>query len=317
MSSGAPDDANPDQVNPDAGKVASGSELTPPGASFRSIVPRSDGAIGEILVKSGRLSREDAERILAVQSDRGVRFGDTGREMGLLSQADIDFALALQFDYPYLQPGDGRVSEQVITAFDPFCRLAESLRALRSELVLRWFDGSSGHRALVVVGTLPNEGRSFIAANLAVVFSQLGKRTLLVDGDLRNPSLYKLFRMDNRIGLSTVLSGRAGLEAIQHIPSLRYLSLLPSGVLPPNPQELLGRPALAVLLEEFRNYFDIVIIDSPPTAHFADARTLAARAGAAMIVSRRNQTGAKEVQRAVDDLASANVSIVGSVLNDY
>lgn len=278
---------------------------------------REERRVGEILVAAGRLSAGHAERILEDQRARGLRFGDSGRELGLLTQADIEFALARQFDYPYLQPGEGHIADDVIAAFDPSCRQVESIRALRGELMQRWFNGEPGHRALVIASAAPQEGRSFIAANLAVVFAQLGQRTLLIDGDLRNPSQHRLFGIDNRIGLSSVLAGRAGLEAVQHIVPLQRLSVLPSGVLPPNPQELLARPMLMHLLDELAGHFDAIIFDSSPAATAADAKTLAARAGAAVVVAHRNATRLGEMQQLLGGLAHAGASILGTVLNDW
>ena len=110
--------------------------------------------------------------------------------------------------------GDASLSHELVAAYKPFSPVVEQLRALRSELMLRWFDEQPAHKAIAVMSEARGEGRSYIAANLAVVFSQLGGRTLLIDADLRKPSQHLLFGLENRIGLSTVLSGRAGSEAV-------------------------------------------------------------------------------------------------------
>jgi len=275
--------------------------------------------IGAVLIESGRLRLEDVEEILWLQLKKGLglRFGEAGKELGLLSQADIDFALALQFDYRYLRRGESRVSEEVIAAYDPFSPQVEALRALRSELMLRWFDNDPARRTLAILSAGRNEGRSYIAANLAVVFSQLGQRTLLIDADLRNPRQHKLFDLDERAGLSTVLSGRAGLEAVQRIPSLTHLSVLPAGVLPPNPQELVTRPAFAQLLRLLEPHVDVIILDSPAAAESADAQTLAVRAGAALLVARKNVTRMARAKRVADSVLQAKGTIVGAVYNDF
>ena len=99
--------------------------------------------------------------------------------------------------------------------------------------MLRWFDAETGHKALAVVSPDAGEGRSFIAANLAVVFSQLGERTLLIDADLRNPSQHQLFRLPNKLGLSSILAGRAELEeTVTRIPGLIDVSVMPAGATP-------------------------------------------------------------------------------------
>jgi receptor protein-tyrosine kinase len=283
----------------------------------RMPLARDNRTIGAVLVDAGRLAIEDVERIIRLQREKGLRFGDAAKKLRLLSQEDIDFAVSQQFDYPYLRRGDSRVSETVVAAYEPFRPQVEALRALRSQLILRWFDNDPARKALVVVSAGRGEGRSFIAANLAVVFSQLGERTLLVDADLRNPCQHALFGLDNRGGLSTVLSGRTGLDSVQRIPSLRNLSVLPAGPVPPNPQELIGRPLLTAMLDELSAEFDVVLMDSPPAALTSDAQTLVVRAGAALIVARNNSTRAWRVQGISDSVVQAKATIVGSVLNDF
>ncbi len=274
-------------------------------------------SIGAILIDAGKLTPEGAERILRLQRERGLRFGDAATQLGLITQADIDFAISRQFNYPYLLRGQSKVSEDLVAAYVPFSPQVETLRALRSQLMLRWFDTDPARKALAVVSAERHEGRSFIAANLAVVFSQLGEHTLLIDADLRNPCQHQLFGLDNRAGLSAVLSGRGGPEAIQRIPALLDLSVLPAGAVPPNPLELLGRALFPQLLKDLAMEFDVIILDSPAAADYADAQTLAARAGAALIVARKNATRISEVKRVAENLAHDKANIVGTVLNDF
>jgi receptor protein-tyrosine kinase len=285
-------------------------------------LPRSAHAleqrsIGAVLVDAGRLRIEDAERVLRYQREKGLRFGDAAVKLGLVTQADIDFALSRQFDFPYLLRGQSAVSEEVLAAYQPFGPQIEALRALRSQLMLRWLDSEPANNALAIVSAERKEGRSFIAANLAVVFSQLGERTLLIDADLRNPCQHRLFGIDNRTGLSAVLAGRAGPEALQRIPSLHNLSVLPAGVQPPNPQELLARPVFPQLLRQLAPQLDVILLDSPAAGETADAQMIAVRAGAALIVARRNSARTWRVQGVTDSVAQAKATVVGAVLNDY
>jgi protein-tyrosine kinase len=277
----------------------------------------TERSIGGVLIHAGRLRPEDAEQILRLQREKGLRFGEAAKELGLLTQADIEFALSRQFDYPYLQRGESKVSEEIVAAYAPFSSQAETLRAVRSQLMLRWFDNDPARKALAIISAARKEGRSYIAANLAVVFSQLGERTLLIDADLRHARQHKFFGLEDRAGLSAVLSGRAGLEAIQRIPALLNLSVLPAGVLPPNPQELLARPLFAQLLHELPAHFDIILLDSPAAAETSDAQTLAVRAGAALIVARRNAARLWRVRGISDSMLQAKATIVGAVFNDF
>ncbi|KAF1043020.1 MAG: putative tyrosine-protein kinase YveL [Herbaspirillum frisingense] len=275
-------------------------------------------SIGAILIDVGKLTPDKAERILRLQRERGMRFGDAAIQLGLLTQADIDQALSRQFDYPYLQKGESKVSEKVVAAYNPFSPQVETLRALRSQLMLRWFDADVGHKALAVTSPAKGEGRSFLAANLAVVFSQLGERTLLIDGDMRNPRQHELFGLENRNGLSAVIAGRVGAaESIQRIPALIDLSVMTAGPTPPNPQELLGRQPFAQLLQELAPSYDVILIDTPPGTECADAQTVAVRTGAALMVVRKNVSHISSVRTLTDSFANASVVVVGSVLNEF
>ena len=278
---------------------------------------RGDRSIGAILIDAGRLKVEAAESILRLQREQGLRFGDAAIQLGLLTKEDIDFAIARQFDYPYLLRGQSAVSENLVAAYAPFTPQVEALRALRSQLMLRWFDADVSHKALAVVSAERKEGRSFIAANLAIVFSQLGEHTLLVDADMRNPSQHQYFALDNRAGLSAVLTGRGGPETIQRIPALRDLSVLPAGAQPPNPAELLARPEFAQLLRDLANEFDILILDTPAAADTADAQAITMRAGGGLIVARKNGTRASRVRGIAQHAIETNATIVGTVLNDF
>lgn len=276
----------------------------------------SGRSIGAILIDSGRLAPEAAERILKLQKEQGIRFGDAAIQLGLLTNEDIQQALSRQYDYPYLMPGDDCISEEVIAAFKPFSPIVEQLRALRSQLMLRWFEAEAGHKTLAVVSAGRGEGRSFTAANLAVVFSQLGERTLLIDADLRNPSQHRLFRLSNKQGLSSLLAGRAELgDTVTRIPGLIDLSVMPAGATPPNPQELLSRPVFNALMASLQGQYDIIVVDTPAGAESADCQAIAARTRGALVVARKDVASAPQVQTLVASLQNAGVAVVGSVLN--
>jgi chain length determinant protein tyrosine kinase EpsG len=283
---------------------------TPAGAGSHS-------SIGTILVDSGRLSAENAERILRLQTEQDKRFGDVGIKLGLLTEEDIRFALSRQFDYLYLPQSDTSLSHDLVSAYEPFSPVVEKLRALRGQLMLRWFNAETRRNALAIVSPGKNEGRSFIAANLAIVFSQLGERTLLIDADLRNPRQHRLFKLGQGGGLSGMLAGRNGTEAIVRIPPLPGLSVLPAGAVPPNPQELIGRPIFADLLQTLVQDFDIVIIDTPAASNYAEALTIAVGTSAALILARKNRSSATDLGSLTRSLEQTRTTLVGSVLNDF
>jgi chain length determinant protein tyrosine kinase EpsG len=193
----------------------------------------------------------------------------------------------------------------------------EELRAVRTQLLMRWFNPEAGRRTLAITSACAREGRSFIAANLAVVFSQLGQRTLLIDADFRAPRQQAIFNVPDRFGLSSVLSGRADLSIALPVSGLTGLSVLPSGPIPPNPLELLSRASFAALLAKAQSEYDAILIDTPPATEYADATCIAFRTSDALMVVRQDQTQIARTERAVRDLTDASARIVGTVMNAY
>jgi protein-tyrosine kinase len=273
-------------------------------------------AIGAILVEQGRITGEDVSAIQRYAVEKNMRFGDAAQELGLLSQADIDLAIAQQYNYPVLgRGGQQGVADDVVAAYQPQSEIVEPLRALRSRLVLRGA-GKAEQRVLAVTSPDRGDGRSWLAANLATVFAQMGERTLLIDADMRHPRQHVLFNLNNAVGLSALLTGRAGREIATRIhPHLR-LFVLPAGIMPPNPQELLGRQVFELILGIFAEQFAIVIIDTPAASETADSQIVASLAGNAVVVARRNHTREENLKAATQDLLQSGVNVVGGVLND-
>jgi receptor protein-tyrosine kinase len=273
-----------------------------------------DRQIGALLIDAGKITPEDAERILRLQKQQGLRFGEAALQLRLVTEADIQRVLSNQFDYPYVHSAESGISPKVIAAYDPFSRQVELLRALRSQLMLRWFNSKQHMLAIASPGR--RDGRSYLAANLAVVFSQLGERTLLIDADLRHSRLHELFGLSNRTGLSTLISGR-GDDGVQRVPALVDLSVLPAGPTPPNPQELLGRELFKVLLEDLASQFDVVLIDTPAAESSADPQTLACLAQGTLLLARKHRTRLRQLEALHSSLTSLGARVVGSVLNTY
>lgn len=271
--------------------------------------------IGTILIDSGRLSIGNAEKILTYQRENDVRFGEAGRALGLLTEDDVRFALSIQFHYSYI-PSGSSLSHELIAAYQPDTPAVEELRMLRSQLMLRWFSNGADHKGLAVVSAGAGDGRSYIAANLAIVFSQLGERTLLIDADMRTPRQHRLFNLGKKAGLSDILVGRAGSDAIVSLDALPNLSILSAGAIPPNPQELLGRQSFSKLLLALGEDFDVMILDTPPASACADAHTVAVRTGAALVVARQDKSSMVQLGQFTHSLREFGVTLVGSVLND-
>lgn len=287
----------------------------PDGPSTNNTPKRS---IGKILVDAGVMSQDDAIRVMAYQREKGIRFGEAAIHMGLISEGDIRYALSYQYEYAYLPRSSGKATNpELVAAYMPFSHEVDQLRAIRSELKLRWFDGAEDRAMLPVLGAGRSEGGSYLAANLSIVFAQMGERTLLIDADMRTPRQHVLFQVNNQLGFSSLLAGRSDVaSALQAISFMPNLEVLPAGPIPPNPLELLNRANLNELLEWAGKTYDIVLIDTPSASMGADAMIVAAKAGAAMVVARANETKLSAYTELVASLKRSNINIVGSVLNN-
>src|SRR3989449_1691229 len=281
------------------------------------VLARHDRRIGSILAEEGKLGGGDIERVMELQQTEGLRFGEAALRLGLITADDLRCAVAKQYDLPHLLPGNESISSELVVAYEPFHPRAEELRALRTQLLMRWSNTKVGHRVLAIVSPGSGEGRSYVAANLAVVFSQLGERTLLIDADLRTPRQHRIFNVPDRIGLSAVLSGRADRGAVVPVPEFGTLSVLPAGAPPPNPQELLSRHALSVLLGELGTEFDVILLDTPPAKLYADAQSVAFRAGSAMLLARKDHTRVADTTSVIRELGDTGVRIIGTVFNAF
>jgi len=285
---------------------------------LKSEAPWADQRIGEILVNLKKLREDEVEWILGYQRDKGLYFGDAAVQLALLKREDIFQALSTQFGYPYVQ-SDEAFSDGLVTAHDPLGEQAEIFRAIRSQLLMRWL--GSEQKTLAIVSPDHNEGRSYVASNLAVVFSQMGRSTLLIDADLRAPKQHIIFDFPCRTGLSTMLTGRIKRDDLERvsspIPYFRNLSVLGGGAVPPNSVELLSRGTFPLILEELKKYFDVIIIDTPPSKHHSDLLPIASTAGSALMVVRRHFTKLADIKDLEISLKEAGVYVAGSVLNQF
>ncbi|WP_229007279.1 chain length determinant protein tyrosine kinase EpsG [Methylophilus sp. Leaf408] len=264
-------------------------------------------SIGHLLLDMGKITDKDAERILKFQKEKSMRFGEAAIALGFVTMEDINHALSYQFEYPYLSPDKTSFSHDLIAAFDPFSKQVETLRSLRTQLMLRWFE--RGYKAIAISSAREADGSSQLASNLAVVFSQLGERTLLIDANLRNPTQHKLFKLSNNLGLSDILAGRASTDVVVRIASLLNLSILTSGTVPPNPQELLNKEPFDKLIEHFSSQFDVIIIDTSPILSSSDAQIVSRKVGGVLITTQLNKTVLKDTEEAVTACRSLGIEV--------
>ena len=279
-------------------------------------VAGSDRSLGEIIRETRNLTAEQVELILAFQRSKGVRFGEAAIALGFVNAEDVLAALSQQFDYPYATAERRNASPELVVLNAPFSPQAESFRGLRSQVVMRTADGQSRH-AIAVISPNGRDGKTFIAANLAVALAQLGGRTLLVDANLRVPRQHVVFGIDGAIGLSRILVGRPERPVVQQISGVPNLYVLPAGAPPPNPLELLERPAFALLLREMTGKFDHVLVDTAAAEFGSDAAVTAARCGGALMVARNDKSRIDALQALASGLAGGAAKIFGVVTNDH
>lgn len=290
----------------------------PPVASEEEFAPAGDErSIGDILAELRNLSAEQVERILEQQKSTGVRFGEAAVALGLASKDDVLFALAKQFNYPYMPESSRKPGDELVTLHDPFSPRAEHFRALRSQLMMRVNLEGEPKRALAVISPEAGDGKTYCAANLAVVLAQLGGRTLLVDADMRGPRLHKVLNIPNSVGLANILTGRSDAQAIQQIAAAPSLYVLPLGTLPPNPAELVERPSFGMLMRELAAKFDQVVVDTPAATYGSDAAVIAARCGSALVVARQNASRVGHLQELLARFSGSPVRLAGVVFNEF
>ncbi|MGC5010258.1 polysaccharide biosynthesis tyrosine autokinase [Streptosporangium sp. DT93] len=190
---------------------------------------------------------------------------------------------------------------------------SEAFRTLRTNLQFIGVDRQP--RSLVVTSCLPSEGKSSTSVNLAITLAQAGWRIVLVDGDLRRPTIPRYLGIEGTTGLTDVLIDRARLKEVIQVWGEPGMSVLPSGQIPPNPSELLGSGGMREVLAQLTETYDMVIIDAPPLLPVTDAATLSALCDGTLLVSRHGKTRREHMVRAAALLASINARVVGTVLN--
>jgi polysaccharide biosynthesis transport protein len=201
----------------------------------------------------------------------------------------------------------------VILRDEPLSAPSEAVRRLRTNL--QFIDVTNRPRSIVVSSSIPAEGKSTIAMNLAVSMADTGARVILVDADLRRPSMNEYFGIEDGVGLTTVLIGRADVEDVVQPLGTTTLDLLPAGQIPPNPSELLGSAAMAGLLDRLTKSYDTVLLDSPPLLPVTDAAVLTKLAGGALIVVGADRIHRPQLQEALGSLQTAGAHALGIVIN--
>lgn len=189
---------------------------------------------------------------------------------------------------------------------------AEAYKTLRTNIQYSSFDKEI--KTILVTSTIPGEGKSTIAGNLALSFAQQDKKVLVIDCDLRKPSLHKIFKLSNLKGLSDIIVGNSDLEKAMYNYKDNF-DILTSGKIPPNPSEILASNAMTALLEKLKTKYDIIIIDSAPLQAVSDAQIISNKVDGTLLVIRAGVTKREAILQAKELLNKVNAKILGVVLN--
>jgi receptor protein-tyrosine kinase len=218
-------------------------------------------------------------------------------------------------DLALVEPGWLKPSRDLVYARDPGHAHSEQIRLLRTELLLRHPPTSEGS-AIALLSPCAGEGRSLLAAELALSFAQLERATLLVDLDFRHPSLHRLFGCEASEGLAQALAaGRAPVvDRVEGFPSLAFV---PAGACPPNALDLLMDWKFEKLIRDWRREYELIIVDTPPVTGYADALAVATVVGRVLLVNRARHTSYKAAREMLRRLSATDAQVVGSVLNHF
>lgn len=205
------------------------------------------------------------------------------------------------------------VDTPLISSLDAYAPRAEAFRVLRTNL--QFIDPDVERKVFVITSSLPGEGKTTTAVNLALALAEGGERVALVEGDLRRPKISEYLRLESAVGLTTVLIGKLPLKDAIQTTANEDLAVLTSGSTPPNPAELLKSSSMAALIESLRESYDIVLIDAPPLLPVTDGALLAAQSDGALLVVRHGKTTTDQVAVAVERLEAVGAAPVGVIFN--
>ena len=274
----------------------------------------SDSAEPPIRVSRAVLPKEVLAEIHRLQIELGLSFDTAALRLGYVVTEDIspDRSLGTHITLAgnVAVPGD-----KLALAHDPYNARSEQVRALRTELLLR-SDGTDRANIVALLSPCAGEGRSQLAAELAISFAQLGRPTLLVDADLRHPQQHVLFGADNRRGLARAITEGSPIHpyATEGLPSL---SLLTAGPVPPNPLELLSGSRFEELIEQWRDRYEFIVMDTAPIQQYSDGLAVATVVGRVVALSRACHTPYSHMKLMMRRLAATRSRILGAVVNHF
>jgi len=293
--------------------------------------------VRDALIARGRLTPEAAVRIDEAMRTRGLAFGDAAIQLGIVTPEDLAEAAQTAQQLPPKSPdgivegalhrmafnrglpvkylGMVKAGPSLVLMHSPDNAYSEQIRALRTELLLLNSTSRSGN-SIAVLSPCRGEGRTQLCAELAISFSQLGRRTLLVDADLRRPRINTLFEAENLLGLGQALAS-GGVPELLGVEQLSHLSILTAGRSVPNPLELLTNGHFQRQMSDWRKKYNMIIVDTPPITEFADGLAIASLAEQVVIVGRSGSTPHQNMKEMLRRMGGTQARIVGAVINSF
>jgi protein-tyrosine kinase len=280
-----------------------------------------------------QLSSEAVEKIYEVMERTGMPFPEAALHLGLIRDQDVRNALqeepapegglfesaikrmSARRDVVLRQGPEVTPGPQLQVAFDKSNPRNEKMRGLRTELLLL-SDTSNNANVMAVLSPGSGEGRSQLCAELAISFAQLGRRTLLVDADMRKPQQHVLFGSGNEFGLSQAISQNTK-PYLHPVKGLEHMFLLSAGIIPSNPLELLSDGRFEKLLTDWRNAYQFVIIDTPPVSMYADGLAMATMVRRVLVLSRAKMTSYRKAGEMMRRLKATRAQVLGGVINHF
>lgn len=274
-----------------------------------------DARLQAAIIRGCSLSNATVADIIRVQAMLGLSFREAAIRLGHVSQTEVDSATKSHQRLPVIRTDLAQPAQDLLLVHQPDHPRSEQIRTLRTELLLRHESDDSAN-IMAVLSPSAGEGRSQLAAELAIAFAQLGRPTLLVDADLRNPRQHQLFSADGMVGLSQALvrDQKPNFQGVAGIPTL---SLLSAGVLPHNPLELLSDRRFEALVREWQGHYEFVVLDTPPVSQYADGLAVATIVGRVLSLSRAGHTSYRDSRAMMRRLAATRSRVLGAVINYF
>ncbi|TVX93609.1 CpsD/CapB family tyrosine-protein kinase [Paenibacillus agilis] len=204
---------------------------------------------------------------------------------------------------------------KLITAYSPLSPIAEIYRTLRTNIQFSSIDCPM--KSIMITSAREGEGKSTTLVNAAVAYAQSNMKVVIVDADLRKPTIHEFFQLSNRVGVTNVLAQQASLEDVILESGIPNLKVIPAGTIPPNPSELLSSPSMTNLLTELSEQYDLIFVDTPPVLLVADAQIMAAKCDGVLLVVQYGRIKREEIKKAKANLELVNANLLGTVLNQY